>query len=457
MAWPCSHRCAQYRPRYGLEDGDQGELLIEDQGELLSMSGLPQTKPKEMLAALNPKDDGFAVDAVNMVLSQALHCSASDVHVQPREGGWEVLYRIDGVLSLAGFLAGGGAGDPVARLMVLAGLPTYQSGTPMEGRLVWEGKQQADDERGGVAMRLGVFPTVHGPRGVVRILQVEGSHQRISLLGLDHHQEQVLAALCDQTSGLVLVSGPAGSGKTTTMYALLREIAANVPRRSVMTIEDPVETVVDSISQSELAPVTGLTLASALKSAVRQDSEVLLVSEIRDPDTAEAAVQASLTGHLIFSSLHSTDVASALRRLTQLGVPHHLVRSGVRAVINQRLLRKICESCRQGSGSTVASHAAQVSNPAATLTGQAEACPACAGTGYKGRFAIAQVVRFDSSDAVGEALADTLQAGDSVQRMRAAARERGAVDLHDIADAYIERGITDDAEVYRVLGKRADG
>ncbi|MAI35925.1 MAG: hypothetical protein CMM07_30185, partial [Rhodopirellula sp.] len=102
-----------------MEDGDQGELLIEDQGELLSMSGLPQTKPKEMLAALNPKDDGFAVDAVNMVLSQALHCSASDVHVQPREGGWEVLYRIDGVLSLAGFLAGGGAGDPVARLMVL--------------------------------------------------------------------------------------------------------------------------------------------------------------------------------------------------------------------------------------------------------------------------------------------------------------------------------------------------
>ena len=403
------------------------------------------------VSRLDPLDANFAVDAIDALLRLAIERGASDIHLQPRSDGWEVLFRIDGVLSVTDFLRGGGPSDPVTRLMVLAGLPTYRSGTPMEGRLKVPGDSASPaDSMRGVSMRLGVYPTVHGPRGVVRILRHHSSHETIDTLGLGQEQQQRLNELCDQKDGIVLLSGPAGSGKTTTLYAILREIASRRPRRSVMTIEDPVETVVDAISQSELDPVGGMTLGAALRSAVRQDSDVLLVSEIRDPETAEAAMQASLTGHLVFSSLHSSDVASSLRRLTQLGVPHHLVCSGVRAIINQRLLRRLCGTCQQGQ---TVRNSGLVRNSVEDAN-RLNACPDCAGTGYRGRIAIAQIVRIDGNDPVGDALADSLEAGDPVQRMRLAAKAAGAVDLHETAGSYVEQGITDRAEVYRVLGKK---
>lgn len=290
-------------------------------------------------------------------------------------------------------------------------------------------------------MRLGIYPTVHGPRAVVRLLRRDDAHDSIESLGMHADVTRTLVDLCDHTDGVVLLSGPAGSGKTTTMYAMLRHIAAQVPRRSVMTIEDPVEAVIDAISQSELDPSSGMTLASALRSAVRQDSEVLLVSEVRDPETAEAAIQASLTGHLVFSSLHATDVSASLRRLVQLGVPHYGVRSGVRAILSQRLLRRLCSFCGGGSQATSESGAG------------VESCPQCLGTGYRGRIAISQCIRFDGNDPVGEALAEALESGASAQQMRIAARQAGDRNLHARAQDYVDQGVTDSAEVYRVLGR----
>ena len=338
--------------------------------------------------------------------------------------------RVDGVLTAVGVLPRGGSNDPVTRLMVLAMLPTYRSSQPMEGRLRWEASP------GDLSMRLGVFPTVHGPRAVVRLLRRETELDQLDALGLPTDVMSVLLQCSAQTDGAMLLSGPPGSGKTTTLYAVLRKIASAVPRRSVITIEDPVESLIDSISQSELDESGGMTLASALRSAVRQDSEVLLVSEIRDPETAEAAVQASLTGHLVFSSLHATDIAAALRRLTQLGVPLHAIRSGVRAIASQRLLRRTCPSCQGEAGS-----------------GQANTCADCLGTGYKGRIPLAQAVRFDGSDPAGEALADALQAGQSLDFMRRAAEQAGGIGLAGRAQQYIETGLTTAAEVYRVLGQ----
>ncbi|MCG8650694.1 MAG: Flp pilus assembly complex ATPase component TadA, partial [Pirellulales bacterium] len=366
------------------------------------------------------------------LLPMAVELGASDVHVQPRQQTWELLMRIDGVLLPIGSLRRVGDSDPVTRLMVLAGLPTYRGGQPMEGRLQWSGHGRDDPP----SLRLGVFPTVHGPRAAIRLMRRNADYDTIDSLGLSDDVTENLIDLSDQTDGAILLSGPAGSGKTTTLYAILRRIAAQTPRRSVMTIEDPVEAVIDTISQSELDVASGMTLASALRSAVRQDSEVLLVSEIRDPETAEAAMQASLTGHLVFSSLHASDVAASLRRLVQLGVPMHAIRSGVRAIVSQRLLRRLCPQC-QGEQSRGE---------------QSRGCRQCLGTRYHGRFAIAQCIRLDGSDPAGESLAEALEAGESLHLMRKGARQAGGMDLFDRVQHSIDLGMTDQSEAYRVLG-----
>ncbi|TWU42988.1 Type II secretion system protein E [Novipirellula aureliae] len=396
-------------------------------------------------ADLDPETSDFAVKVVERLVPYAIEAQASDIHLQPRgDVGWEVLFRIDGVLAVVDTIKASRLSDPVARLMVLASLPTYRSSQPMEGRLNWPtaASSQGASSKGAldpsISMRLGVFPTVHGPRAVIRLLRQNDRYDRVESLGMSDFITAELVRLSQQTDGAILISGPTGSGKTTTLYAMLREIAASNVRRSVLTIEDPIESIIDSISQSELDPSGGMTLASALRSAVRQDSEVLLVSEIRDPETAEAVIQASMTGHLVFSTLHASDVASTLRRFVQFGTPTFALRSGLTAVLSQRLLRRRCTHCRGVDGG---------------LHSEQTKCGECLGSRYQGRIAIACCHRFDGSDPAGEAMADALEAGGSVAKMQAASKEAGATSLREVADELVQKGITDQAEVYRVLGR----
>ncbi|QDT03918.1 Type II secretion system protein E [Rubripirellula lacrimiformis] len=405
---------------------------------------------------LDPRSPNYAIDVVDKLIVAAVASDASDVHIQPRAEGWDVMFRIDGVLSAAEPIRSGGDSDPVKRLMVMAGLPTYRSGQPMEGRLRLE--STAPDDR--ASIRLGIYPTIHGPRATIRLLRKSNAYDRLPSLGLADDVAANLTDLCRQTDGAILLSGPAGSGKTTTLYAMLRLIASSAPRRSVVTIEDPVESIIADISQSELDPSAGMTLAKALRSAVRQDSEVLLVSEIRDPETAEAALQTSLTGHLVFSSLHATDVAASLRRLVQFGIPAYIVRSGIRAIVTQRLLRRRCSDCAPPNDTPTA--LTPPDDTAATATSlnapskvDAAVCENCLGTGYRGQIAIANCVRFDGNDPVGDALADALTAGSSTRVMRDAAHQAGLIDLHQRANQCVQAGLTDPAEVYRVLGSPA--
>ncbi|MCA9136873.1 MAG: Flp pilus assembly complex ATPase component TadA, partial [Planctomycetales bacterium] len=361
----------------------------------------------------------------------ALDCGASDIHIQPRPNRWEVSFRIDGVLQPVDSFDRNDHCDPVSRLMALAGLPSYRSNVPQEGPLRW--KNARGDER---EMRLGVFPTVHGNRAVIRIMNDSDSIRRLDQLGFNPSTQQQLRDVCDSRDGWLLVAGPAGSGKTTTLYACLTEIASGEFHRSVLTIEDPIESVIESISQSQLGQSNGMTLASAMRAAVRQDAEVLLVSEIRDVDTAEAVLAASMTGHLCFSSIHAGSVGATLRRLVQMKLPIFAIQSGLRAILCQRLLRRICDQCGGQSGSDLHAN-----------------CDRCHGTGYHGRIPISQLVPFDGS-AAGQSVFDALNDGQSAVEIDQIASRAGIDSLYDQATRLIEDEKTDAAEVFRVLGRR---
>ena len=277
----------------------------------------------------SPSDPSFAIALVRECLTKAIHYGASDVHIQPRSDRWEVSFRIDGVLQPVGRYERSENSDPVSRLMALANLPTYRGGVPQEGLLHWS--SQGGKER---EMRVGVFPTIHGNRAAIRIMEDRESVRQLGELGFDAATLESLSSVCDSRDGWLLVAGPAGSGKTTTLYACLSHIASGDSHRNVLTIEDPIESVIDSISQSQVKHSSGMTLAAAMRAAVRQDAEVLLVSEIRDVETAEAVLAASMTGHLCFSSVHAASIGGTLRRLVQMNLPEFAIQSGLRAALS---------------------------------------------------------------------------------------------------------------------------
>ena len=376
--------------------------------------------------SLLPDDPNYATKMVDVCLAGAIRLCASDIHLQPRADGWQVLFRIDGVLDLFREFPISEQSDPVARLMAMAGLPSYRSGVPQEGPLRWQDEHEHQHE-----MRLGVFPTVFGNRAAIRVMADPQSIRRLDQLGFDGQANAKLRSLCESRDGWVLVAGPAGSGKTTTLYACLDLIASSVHRRSVLTIEDPIESIIDTVNQSQLQPASGLTLASALRAAVRQDSEVLLVSEIRDVETADAVLSASMTGHLCFSSIHAGSIGTTLRRLVQMQLPIFAIQSGLRAIVCQRLLRRSCDECSSA----------------------VRDCPRCHGTGYHGRIPIVQMVSFDGS-AVGQSVFDSLVDRQPAKVLDALLVDIGVKSLHDQAAELVAKKLTDQTEVYRVLGSQ---
>ena len=295
------------------------------------------TPLSEVLAKLDPADPRYATDAVERVLSAARSNGASDVHFQPGRDGLNLTWRIDGVLLPVASIPIRIAPNIVARLKVLAELLTYRTDVPQEGRI--------RGAPGEVEMRVSTFPTLFGEKAVVRMFASPGLFLRLADLGLPEAVRDGLGQLLGETSGAIVLSGPAGSGKTTTIYACLRELAARSSgQRSLATLEDPIESVVPGVAQSQVNLAAGLTLESGLKSLLRQDPEVIAIGEIRDRATAETALQAALTGHLILTTFHAGSACEVIGRLLDMGIEPYVLRSGLRAVVAQRLVRRLC-SC----------------------------------------------------------------------------------------------------------------
>lgn len=371
------------------------------------------------------RDDPQHVSAlVAGLLAAAREVGASDVHLIPTPSGLDVQWRLHGVMEPAALLPAAVAGNVAARLKVLAELLTYRTDLPQEGR-IRSGAGGAPD----VEMRVSTFPTLHGEKVVVRLFVGSGKYRRLGELGLPPEMAGVLQELLLERGGLLLITGPAGSGKTTTAYAALRELAEWETGRSLVSLEDPVEALVERVAQSQVHPAAGFTYETGLWSLLRQDPDVLFVGEIRDPTTAELVFQASLTGHLVLSTFHAQDARTALQRLEDMGIEPYQVRSGLLAVLAQRLLRRLCACARRSRAEEdrLGLPVEEVCLPVG--------CERCQGSGYVGRTILAELLS-------GEGLRDTGGAGNPIT-------------LRERAWEALRAGWTSPAEVRRVFGFRS--
>ncbi len=398
-------------------------------------TGDPRSSLASALGSMDPRNARFATDAVDLILAEARRSGASDVHLHPDPSGLLVRFRVDGVLRAEATLPPPVSANVVSRLKVLAELLTYRTDSPQEGRL--------RAPAGEMEVRVSTFPTLHGERAVIRLFSGSGRAAILGELGLPSEVESALRRLLVETSGLILLTGPAGAGKTTTIYACLRELVASTRgRRSLASLEDPIETAVDGVAQSQVNPGSGFDLASGLRSLMRQDPEVIAVGEIRDRLTAEGAFGASLTGHLVLTTFHAGSAAGAVGRLSDMGIEPYMLRSGLLAVVAQRLVRSLCETCSRPADDPRAFLGLAVRSARVAV-----GCDECGGTGYRGRRVLAEILVPDRGE-TGRAI---LQRTD-VSRIEEEAVLAGMVTRWDRARAAVEEGWTSPEEVRRALG-----
>lgn len=330
-------------------------------------------------------DQEPVVAAVNQILFSAAELKASDIHINPDEKKLLLRYRVDGVLQSHRGPELGMHEGMIQRLKVMAHLDVTQTRRPQDGKFRFKHNGVAID------VRLSIIPTIHGENAVLRLLSTASSIGQVKDLGMPRDVEDGFSQMIAKPHGIILITGPTGSGKTTTLYTALNEI--NVPERNIMTIEDPVEIRLPLIRQVQANPEIGLDFASALRSMLRQDPDVILLGEIRDPETAKIAVQSALTGHLVFSTLHTNDSIGAVPRLREFGVPAFAIHNALLGVMAQRLVRRVCtDCCTPDNEQEDAMRELGIQASSGDSFVKSCGCPSCMNMGYKGRIGVYELL-----------------------------------------------------------------
>lgn len=375
------------------------------------------------------------VKLVNSMIEFAIRANASDIHVEPMEHRVRVRVRIDGVLSeiMSNPIAARDA--IITRLKILAGLNIAEKRIPQDGRIQTIINGQAVD------MRVSVLPTVFGEKTVIRILAKNDANLNRKYLGINAHNNEMIDRIVKVPQGICLISGPTGSGKTTTLYTLLAE--KNEVETNIVTVEDPVEIQIEGINQVQVNVKAGMTFANGLRSILRQDPDIILVGEIRDGETAEIAMRAAITGHLVFSTIHTNDAVSSINRLIDMGLEPFMVSSALIGVVSQRLVRRICTNCRLEYEPDEVEAGVLDLKPGQKLY-RGEGCPECAGTGYKGRIAIHEII------IMSKGMKALLDKRATEEEMRKLAISEGTQMLADSAAQLVLEGITTVREMNKV-------
>ncbi|QOZ25054.1 GspE/PulE family protein [Bradyrhizobium sp. CCBAU 51753] len=385
------------------------------------------------------------VRAVNDLIEKAVELRASDIHIEPFSGGLMVRLRIDGLLRPVAALSGVLPQAVVSRIKIIANLNIA------ERRLPQDGAARLRAGRADIDIRVAIMPTQHGESAVIRILPKDRGLLIVDKLGFSPPDEDKLRRLLKLPHGMIVITGPTGSGKTTTLATILSIL--NEPSRKILTIEDPVEYEIPGVNQSQIKPAIGLTFATALRSFVRQDPDVIMVGEIRDSETAHVAVHAALTGHLVLTTLHTETAAAAVPRLLDLGVEGYLLRSVLRGVIAQRLVRQLCERCKSPRPLITADFTedprlAALGFRADEIIQEPCGCERCGGTGYRGRLGVFELLEL--SDELRELIGERTD-GLKIDQM---AIRAGMTTMLDDGVAKCRAGLTSPAEILRVATVR---
>ncbi len=386
----------------------------------------------------NAAEDASIIKFVNQVLTDAIELRASDIHVEPFEDELRIRYRIDGVLQEIPVPAAIKRFQPaiVSRIKILSHLNIAEKRLPQDGRIKI---RLANNE---VDIRVSIIPMLHGEAMVLRLLRQKATLLGVEQLGMSDEVVKAFNAVLELPHGIILVTGPTGSGKTSTLYTALAAINDDI--RKIITIEDPIEYQMRGINQIQVSEKSGLTFARGLRSVLRHDPDVILVGEIRDQETAQIAVQASLTGHLVFSTLHTNDAPGALTRLVDMNVEPYLVASSLEAVLAQRLVRVLCKDCKvEDTSATTAMLREQMGLPSSVKIYQGVGCPNCRNTGYHGRHAI-----FEWMDLTSEIRQMVLKNASSGE-IREVAVRNGMLSLSDDGWRLVGLGLTTPQEIMR--------